>query len=309
MYYIINSIYFQIIYSNDFNTLSKKEKYYLKKMPNHANCKGIIISYSRDRKQVISIVNFSSEFFPYENDSSVHVFMINKKNEYIGTLCLLTSFLIIFKIEKVKNIIARYKIKQILSLLMCFDIGFEISEYALHPTKIIILKRPVRNINVTYINSIEKLNFKQISNLFIFKNKINLISEPIKNPYITKHHIKILQGWFNLKNNIIPNLLFDFEKLIKLQKNFKCKKYIENNSYLFSIENTQSSICLIIFSSNIFSRQILIDFNNFLKNKKYNFIYLEKDFKALEAILFFIGYIKVGEFKKSKTVKFELSNK
>lgn len=108
----------------------------------------------------------------------------------------------------------------------------------------------------------------------------------------------------DLKN--IPNLLLEFEELIKQQKNFKSKKYIENNSYLFSIENTQSSICLIIFSSKIFNRQSLVDFNNFLKNKKYKIIYLEKDFKSLEAILFFIGYIKVGEFKKNNTHKFEL---
>ena len=53
------------------------------------------------------------------------------------------------------------KIKKILPLLMCFDIGFEISEYMFYPSKIIILKRPIKNINIIYINSIDKLNFKQ----------------------------------------------------------------------------------------------------------------------------------------------------
>ena len=291
----ISNTTFRIVYLKDFKCLSNQELSLLKKMPNHKNCRGVVVA-SSNKNKLISMVNFCEEIFPHEKSLSIHVFSKNQRHKYQNMLTIVTSMLLIIKTQKIDNLLVRLSKTQkplLLNLLLRLD--FDMIDYFEGQYEYVILKKKFEKYMLKGLESLNEQSLKSMYKTFIGKRNKSLMEYKHLNDCqsdicFSRSDFKLLARWLNFNKDFLPRIIIEWEKLIAHQEQIDYQRYFLNNNYFFLINNKKTKSCLIIFSAEILKSNNFRKLYAYFIKQKIALIYSNKKSAHLETILYIAGF-------------------
>lgn len=289
-YYLKQFIILEYIKKEDFKSLPKSFQENINLLPNVEISNGMVISYNKSNKKLISLVLFYNSIFPNYNAMTGHIKILQKGKEYIGFLLILASIILILKINKKDNVLLNFSIEGLKTMLMFLDLGFKIASFSKFDNKHVLISKTFdeKLLNEFNFELLDKINI-----LRIFNFKFN--SENIKNNFdlnLHSHHKKIFCKWigFDLKFKSIKKL----NTLFNLQKQFEIVHFSNNNSYFYLIVNNKSQIGFIISNYKSIKRNKLFVIHEKLNYLRINKIYTFENYQNLDALLLLNNFIQTN---------------
>jgi hypothetical protein len=218
---------------------------------------GFLISETLDGV-LLTVVAFSSEFFPYKDAISFHSLIPWKQGSiYLGTTAILKSLFLICKITGMFKLISRHEQKNIETLFILLDIGFKVSELSYHSKGYVLIERKFDKKLLTRFNLSSKIIIQNIyANSSIFKS---VHRKNGRQPILADDDIRLLANWLDISKNMVFVELKKTELLLQKQKYIRSIKLGFGTEVIFLVQNIETTGGLILCLGKSNSRK------NFLK--------------------------------------------